>query len=164
MEIVTRYFTIGDFDEKSQCADVFYVDGKLRAHDQLVANLYSVEGGVVREVSSISVTAVDAVFGFLSRPVEVRFALCEGGSPSAPRVVLGAGGRHSRAAGHGTWFEGSRPHTNSKVLSAALSHGRASVAYVEGDVATAHLHMDVASFATVNSHGNYLVITVGVFE
>jgi len=159
-ELLGSCFTVGCADEPKRCEAIFHVDGRLSSRDWVLATLYSVQKGTVRQVSSITVGVPERpTTDFLPSDFDVQFALCERDESLPPALMLGVAGR-KRAAGSGSFLSARRRATNVRVLSGPVPTGRATIAYVEGDNAVVQPMMAVPAFAESNSTGDYIVVTV----
>lgn len=161
-ELIGSCFTVGCTDEPKRCKAIFRVDGRLSARDWVLATLYSVQKGTVRQVSSITVgVPARPTTDFLASHFDVQFALCERDESLPPALMLGVAGR-KRAAGSGSFVSAQRRATNVKILSGSVPTERATIAYVEGDNSVLEPMMAVPAFARRNSAGDYIVVTVQI--
>jgi hypothetical protein len=159
-DLIGSCVSVGCPDEPRTCRAIFRVDGRLSAHDSVLATLYSVQKGTVRRISSItSGPPARPTTDLLSSDFDVQFALCERGDSSPPALMLGVGGR-KRAAGSGSFLSARRRASNVRVLAGPVPTKRAAIAYVEGDESVVQPTMTLHTFAESNGAGDYIVVTV----
>lgn len=159
-ELVGSCFSVGSAEGPKRCRAIFAVDGRLLTRHCIVATLYSVQKGRVRQVSAINV-------GVPARPTtdvfpsdfHVQFALCECDQCLPSALMLGVAGP-KRAVGAGSPLFARPRAANGRVFPGPVPKGRAIIAYVEGDNSVVQPMMPVAAFAESNSAGDYIVVTV----